>query len=101
MRVLDLYSGAGGLSAGFREAGFHIAAAVENDPIHAATYQTNFPEAKVLGNDLLATAASEIVASLPRRDIDVVVGGPPCQGFSWVGVHAPGDPRNLLFLRFA
>ena len=99
---IDLFAGAGGLSLGFEQAGFEIAAAVEIDPIHAATHKFNFPDCAVIPKSVLGLSSTEIrkVANLGNRTIDVVFGGAPCQGFSLIGQRALDDPRNALVREF-
>lgn len=98
IRVLDLFSGAGGLTEGFAQASsrFKTVRAVENDLAAAATYAENH------GSDLVY--AGKIEDWLKNEDIpraDVVVGGPPCQGFSSLGTKDANDERNKLWLRYA
>ena len=99
---IDLFAGAGGLSLGFEQAGFDIAAAVEIDPIHCATHEYNFPESKTICASVvdLTGAAIRSFAELGDRDIDVVFGGAPCQGFSMIGKRALDDSRNQLVFHY-
>jgi DNA (cytosine-5)-methyltransferase 1 len=99
---VDLFAGAGGLALGFEQAGFDVRAAVEYDPIHAAIHKLNFPEAEVICEDVRQITGDEIRrrAGLGARSIDVVVGGPPCQGFSLIGYRVLDDPRNELVFHF-
>ena len=101
--VVDLFSGAGGLSLGFAAAGFRVSAAVEIDPIHAATHRLNFPDCIVVQEDIQQVSGNSILreAGLRPGDVDVVVGGPPCQGFSSIGRRRADDPRNRLVFEFA
>ena len=91
-RVVDLFAGAGGLSLGFNEAGFQIAAAYEACPAALATYRRNFPHPAHLFN--LANVAAAI-ESISKYRPDVVVGGPPCQEFSGAGKQKPGEKAAL------
>src|SRR5687768_6105084 len=93
--AIDLFAGAGGLSLGFEQAGFDVAAAVELDPIHCATHEFNFPDAATICGDVSRLSGAEIreKGELENRAIDVVVGGAPCQGFSLIGKRAFDDPR--------
>lgn len=93
MRMIDLFAGAGGITEGFVRAGFRPALAVEKDRAAAATYAVNFGE-HVLGADIAELPDD----SFPRAE--VVVGGPPCQGFSALGKRNPDDPRNRLWREF-
>ena len=99
IRVLDLFAGAGGLTAGFHQASdrFCSVAAVEIDPQAAASYAETFAEA-----DVFAGPIQEWIerAEMPT-DIDIVVGGPPCQGFSNLGKRDAEDKRNLLWRQYA
>lgn len=96
LRVLDLFAGAGGLSEGFAHAGrFQTVAAVENNPFAAATFEMNHPDVDVFCGDI------QIWMQQPRLPaVDVVIGGPPCQGFSNLGARRVRDPRNALWRRY-
>ncbi|MBR3353505.1 DNA cytosine methyltransferase [Candidatus Saccharibacteria bacterium] len=97
-RVLDLFSGCGGLSYGFECAGFHIVAGVDNWEDSLVTYRANHKGSKGILLDL----GNFDPASLHKEvgDVDVVIGGPPCQGFSLSGKRNPNDPRNKLYKGF-
>lgn len=99
---IDLFAGAGGLSLGFEQAGFDIAAAVEIDPIHCATHEFNFPRTKTICASVTDISGDDVrrLARLGERDIDVVFGGAPCQGFSLIGKRALDDPRNQLVFHY-
>ncbi len=99
---IDLFAGAGGLSLGFEQAGFDVAAAVEIDPIHCATHEYNFPRTKTICASVvdLTGAAIRELAGLKEREIDVVFGGAPCQGFSMIGKRALDDNRNQLVFHY-
>lgn len=99
---IDLFAGCGGLSLGFEQAGFDIVAAVELDPIHAAVHEYNFPRAKTICADIRNISGDDIrkQAGIGDRDVDVVFGGAPCQGFSMIGKRALDDPRNQLIGHF-
>ena len=89
--IIDLFCGAGGFTLGFLQAGFRPVFAVDNDGPCVDTYQSNF------GDHVLLSPAEKI-AEFPTAD--VVIGGPPCQGFSNLGSHIPDDPRNQLWRQF-
>ena len=99
---IDLFAGAGGLSLGFEQAGFDVAAAVEIDPIHCATHEYNFPQSKAICASVIDLTGEMIRqrAELGGQDIDVVFGGAPCQGFSLIGKRALADPRNQLVFHY-
>lgn len=99
--VVDLFAGAGGLSEGFRQAGFRIVGASDNDPDAAATFAINFRGADVIVGDIREPAIKERILDI-SREADVLVGGPPCQAFSQVRNHTrmTDDPRNALYREF-
>jgi DNA (cytosine-5)-methyltransferase 1 len=92
--VIDLFAGCGGLSVGFRQEGFEPVLAVEWDRRAAATYAANFGEDHVIPGDIAQVTDSEI----PRADL--IIGGPPCQGFSNLGLKRLDDPRNGLWREY-
>jgi DNA (cytosine-5)-methyltransferase 1 len=96
--AVDLFAGCGGLSLGFEQAGFDIVAAVEIDPIHAAVHEYNFPRCKTICADIKNISGKDIcrLAHIENREVDIVFGGAPCQGFSMIGKRALDDPRNQL-----
>lgn len=102
-RFIDLFAGAGGLSEGLSEAGFHCLFANEIMPIYAQTYMRNHVGTKVLTSDIRTVDAYGILNDLgmKRGELDLVAGGPPCQGFS---INAPirsaNDSRNHLFREY-
>jgi DNA (cytosine-5)-methyltransferase 1 len=100
--VIDLFSGAGGLSLGAARAGFSVRAAVETDPFAVEVHAKNFPHGKHLAVDVGTLTGTELLASasiLPGG-LDGLIGGPPCQGFSMIGRRQEGDLRNDLFGHF-
>ena len=100
--AVDLFAGAGGMTLGFEQAGFDILASVEIDPIHCAIHKFNFPFWTVLCKSVEETTGAEIRNSskIAHQEIDVVFGGPPCQGFSLMGKRSFDDPRNSLVFHF-
>ena len=91
MRLVDLFAGAGLLSYAFRQRGFDISMAVESDPRAVGTYRRNLDDHVI---------CADVRRLTPRGHCDVLVGGPPCQGFSTLGKRHPDDPRNRLALEF-
>lgn len=116
--VLDLFSGAGGLSLGFEMAGFHVVGAIDFDKYCCNTYRYNFPTTAVIEDDITKIDPRNL--PFEKERIDVVVGGPPCQGFSIIGRSKIrslveqeiwdlkitnehrfiDDPRNVLYKNF-
>jgi len=104
-RVVDLFCGCGGISSGARMAGFTVVAGVDNNPKYLRSFAHNFPEAQALNLDITQKTPSEFMKDLglQRGELDLLVGGPPCQGFS---KNVPRknryleDPRNLLIKSF-
>lgn len=101
--VIDLFCGAGGLSEGFRQAGFHVLAGQDFDEQAGKTFAATHPEATFIGGPIQNVTAQQLlkVAGKRRGEIDVIVGGPPCQGYS-VYNHQRGvdDPRAGLFREY-
>jgi DNA (cytosine-5)-methyltransferase 1 len=99
---VDLFAGAGGLSLGFEQAGFDVAAAVEYDPIHCATHEFNFPDCAAICRSVADIDGKYIRkhSRIGNRPVDVLFGGAPCQGFSMIGKRALDDPRNSLVHHF-
>lgn len=100
---IDLFSGAGGLSEGLKEAGFNCRFANEVVPIYAKTYQKNHIGTKVLTSDIRKVDANAVMEKLclKRGELDLLAGGPPCQGFSInAPVRSKNDQRNHLFREY-
>ncbi len=99
--VVDVFSGAGGLSEGFRQAGFTVLAGSDNDPDALATFAANFPEARAILGDIRQGEVKDQILEAACQ-ASVLVGGPPCQAFSQVRNHARviDDPRNALYREF-
>ncbi len=98
LKVLDLFSGCGGLSFGFIRAGFDVVAGVDNWKDSLVTFEKNHPGSKGILMDLGNFEPKELEKMIGK--VDVVVGGPPCQGFSISGKRNPNDPRNELYAGF-
>lgn len=101
--VVDLYCGVGGFSLGFHVAGLPVSIAVDNDETTLSTYKKNFPDTSTASLDLGECSSEDILreTGLETGDIDIVIGGPPCQGFSVMGKREADDERNDLLLGFA
>lgn len=101
-QIVDLFSGAGGLSLGAARAGFVVRGAVENDPIAFGTHKCNFPNTNHIStsvSDLTGKKLLDLIG-LKSGSLTGVIGGPPCQGFSSIGRKDKNDPRNRLFPEF-
>jgi DNA (cytosine-5)-methyltransferase 1 len=97
---LSLFSGGGGLDLGFEKAGFKILAATDHEKTAKITYEKNWPKVPFLHKDIRLLEAKEIVSALGGKRPDVIIGGPPCQGFSTLGARNSSDPRNSLVNEF-
>lgn len=103
IKIIDLFSGVGGLSFGFaHDSDFEIIAANEILPNMAKAYQLNHPNVKVYCKDISQFGINDIIndLGLDENDIDLIVGGPPCQAYSTVGKRLIDDPRGLLFQQY-
>ena len=100
--IVDLFSGAGGLSLGSARAGFAVRGAVDNDPKANYTHKRNFPKTTHLNADIAGLTGVELKRTLfsNGESITGIVGGPPCQGFSVIGRRNRDDVRNMLFVHF-
>ena len=110
--AIDAFAGVGGLGLGFEQAGFDVVAALEYDPVHAATHKFNFPSAEVVCRDASRVTAVSLIKAARRGaarvggevawdgHVDALIGGPPCQGFSTGGKREDDDERNGLLERF-
>ena len=95
--AVDFFCGAGGMSLGFEQAGFDVVLGVDIDGHHVAAHERNFPYGKTLCASVVDLNAKQIRQHIGSdRDLDAVVGGPPCQGFSNMGLRDRNDPRNSL-----
>lgn len=100
LNVLDLFSGAGGLSRGFMDAGFNVVLGVDFDDAALKTFQKNHGEADIMKLDLFNHENLNIIKEYLEQkkiEIDVLIGGPPCQGYSLAGLREENDDRNTLY----
>ncbi len=102
LTVIDLFSGAGGMAEGFRQAGFKTLMATDYDEMAAKTFTFNHPGTPFVIKDIRALSVAEILdmSGSAVGTPTVVCGGPPCQGFSLAGQRMADDPRNKLFQEF-
>ena len=98
--AIDLFCGAGGLSSGLEAAGFHTVGALDFDSHALASYRANHPNTLVFDRDVAAITGKELGAVCEGRELDLLAGGPSCQGFSTHGKRKADDPRNFLFEHF-
>lgn len=98
--AIDLFCGAGGLSLGLVDAGFDVALAADSWAVAIDSYRANFQH-KAIVADVGALTATDVRRHIGTTDIDLIVGGPPCQGFSIQRIGQDIDPRNDLVLKFA
>lgn len=94
---ISLFTGAGGLDIGFKEAGFTGLLASDIMPQAKDSFALNFPDEPYLLEDIRKLSIAEIKSYIGDKQIDVIIGGPPCQGFSNMGNKNSADPRNMLF----
>lgn len=100
--AIDLFCGAGGLTLGLKKAGFEVVAGVELKPEIAKTYKANHKKTKLLIKDVRQATGEEIFKLTGKKEIDLIAGCPPCQGFSQLTEkYKRDDPRNDLVLEMA
>ncbi|WP_427175239.1 DNA cytosine methyltransferase [Arthrobacter sp. 92] len=108
-KALSLFSGCGGFCEGVRLAGFDVVGAVELDKFASETYRANFPEVPLFAGDVhdflnpesqVWNDESERFGGVVPGEVDLLFGGPPCQGYSQIGTRILDDPRNELYLQY-
>lgn len=98
--VLDLFCGCGGLSLGFEKAGYNVLLGIDNWNDALVTYSVNHKNSATLCADLAKLRAEEVDEIIGYNKVDVIIGGPPCQGFSIAGKRIVNDERNTLYKGF-
>ncbi|MBZ9753676.1 DNA cytosine methyltransferase [Mesorhizobium sp. ESP6-5] len=101
LTAFAMFAGAGGLDLGLEQAGFRVAVATDISPHAQATYALNKPQTPFILADARKLSGDALVAAAGGVAPDLIVGGPPCQGFSTLGDKMSADPRNELFAAFA
>ncbi|MEB3278449.1 MAG: DNA cytosine methyltransferase [Lyngbya sp.] len=101
-KVLDLFAGAGGFSLGFKMAGATLVGGIEIDKWAGETLAYNHPDSQIVVRDIQTLSDEEAISRFRTNKPNIIIGGPPCQGFSVCrqGTGDPKDPRNTLFQEF-
>jgi DNA (cytosine-5)-methyltransferase 1 len=97
---IDLFSGAGGMSCGLEMAGWQCLLAIDYDKAAIETFRLNHPTSETILGDIREISIDKIKQIVRDRQVDLICGGPPCQGFSTIGQNDSDDQRNFLFLEF-
>lgn len=101
LNAIDLFCGCGGLSYGFERAGYNILLGIDNDKKALETFELNHKGSKSICGDITeVTYEKDIKPLIGDKKIDVIIGGPPCQGMSLSGPRKFDDPRNKLYLSY-
>lgn len=98
--VIDLFSGAGGLSKGFLDAGYNVVLGIDFNDSALKSFECNHGDTKALKLDLFDINNVDLIVdefSKQYKSLDVLIGGPPCQGFSLAGKREADDERNMLY----
>ncbi len=101
LTTISLFAGGGGMTLGIGKAGFDTLFATDVEPSAAATFRHNLPHVPFYLGDVRRLSKEHLEKAIKGKKVDLVVGGPPCQGFSTIGDQNPADPRNGLFWCFA
>lgn len=100
-KSIDLFCGAGGMTAGFKAAGIHSLLSNDIEESACTTLKINNPEINVFCGDITDENTKSVIEQAAiAENADIICGGPPCQGFSLAGFRADDDPRNQLFREF-
>lgn len=100
LNVIDLFCGCGGLSLGFEQAGYNIMLGIDMWKDALKTYEYNHANKNTICGDLANLSAKEVDDAINHQHVDVIIGGPPCQGFSIAGKRIVDDDRNKLYKSF-
>ena len=99
LRAAELFCGTGGFSRGAHEAGFDVVVAYDNEPNLTYSYKKNFPKTELIPADISELTGESLVKDA-KGPVDLIFGGPPCQGFSMIGKRDKNDPRRNLLKKF-
>ena len=100
LNCIDLFCGCGGLSLGFEKAGINVLVGIDAWQDAITTFNYNHKNSKGICADLSTLEPSEIEKELNGKSVDLIIGGPPCQGFSVAGKRIVDDVRNKLYKNF-
>ena len=100
LRVIELFCGAGGTSFGFSNAGFDVRLGLDIDPRAVATFKKNHPTAVAICDSVENVSGRQLLDAAGIGDVEVLIGGPSCQGYSTIGPRIEDDPRNFLFTHY-
>lgn len=100
INAIDLFCGCGGLSYGFEKAGVNILLGIDNDATALKVFENNHKNAKSICGDITSITYDDIKRNIGDKTIDLIIGGPPCQGMSLSGPRKFDDPRNKLYLSY-
>jgi len=98
--AIELFCGAGGTSVGFEQAGFDVRVGLDFDPAATATFQQNHPNAVAITENVEKASGKELLKAAKLEEVNVLLGGPSCQGYSTHGKRIQDDPRNFLFTEY-
>jgi DNA (cytosine-5)-methyltransferase 1 len=100
-KMFAFFAGGGGMHLGFEQAGFELVLASDIEPAAAASHKLNRPHVPFIREDIRKLTAQALLEASGGTSPDIIIGGPPCQGFSTLGDKLSGDPRNALFAAYA
>lgn len=98
--IIDLFCGCGGLSLGFEQAGYNVLLGIDNWNDALTTFSYNHHNSKTICADLMSLNPQDVEKKISGKNVDVIIGGPPCQGFSIAGKRIIDDDRNKLYKSF-